>query len=286
MASSLIGEGTVRLQDGRALAYAEWGDPSGFPVLHFHGTPGSRLERHVDDRVYARLGIRYVTMDRPGYGGSDPLPGRSFMDWAADVRALTDHVGIERFRIFAVSGGSPFALAAASVLGDRVSRIAIVSGVGPVDRPGAFKGMELTERLNYWATPRYPRASAALTRAFLGSAARASDVITRAAAHTGKAVATRAAGARVLTEQLRESLRQGAGAAVWENALCARPWGFELSDVTTEVQLWHGDRDHVCPLHHATDVASRLPHATLTVRRGGHFLVVRCAEEALLALIT
>jgi len=283
--SSLLGEGTVRLSDGRALSYAEWGDPSGLPVLHFHGTPGSRLERHVDDRLYGRLGVRYVTIDRPGYGRSDQCPGRSFVDWASDVRSLADALAIERFRIFAVSGGSPFTLAAASVLGDRVSRIAIVSGVGPVDRPGAFKGMDLTERLNYWATPRYPRASAAMTSGFLGSAARATDLIARAASHAGKMVASRASDARVLSEQLREALRQGAGAAVWENALCARPWGFPLASVDAEVHLWHGDRDRVCPLHHATDVASRLPNATLTVRRGGHFLVLRCAEEALRALI-
>jgi pimeloyl-ACP methyl ester carboxylesterase len=89
----------------------------------------------------------------------------------------------------------------------------------------------------------------------------------------------------VLTEQLRESLRQGAAAAVLENALCARPWGFPLETVATQVQLWHGDRDRVCPLHHASFVASRLPNASLTVQRGGHFLVLRCAEEALRALI-
>src|SRR5256884_7962285 len=117
MGSGLLGEGTVRLHDGRALSYAEWGDPSGDPVLHFHGTPGSRLERHVDDRLYGRLGVRYVTIDRPGYGRSDPCPGRSFIDWASDVRSLADALAIERFRIFAVSGGSPFTLAAASVLG-------------------------------------------------------------------------------------------------------------------------------------------------------------------------
>jgi pimeloyl-ACP methyl ester carboxylesterase len=284
VASSLLGEGTLRLRDGRALSYAEWGDPHGIPVLHFHGIPGSRFERHVDDRLYARLGVRYVTTDRPGYGSSDPLPGRSFIDWASDVRELTDHLGIERFRIFAVSGGGPFALAAASALPDRVDRVAIVSGVGPVDRPGALRGMDFTERLNYWATPRYPRVSAAMTGAFLGSAARASDLIARAASHAGKMVASRASDARVLTEQLRESLRQGAAAAVLENALCARPWGFPLEGVAAEVHLWHGNRDRVCPLHHAQYLASLLPSTTLTVRRGGHFLVLRCAEETLRGL--
>jgi pimeloyl-ACP methyl ester carboxylesterase len=277
--------GALTLADGRALSYAEWGDPSGTPVLHFHGIPGSRLERHFDDRIYARLGIRYITSDRPGYGRSDPKDDRSFVDWASDVQELTDHLGIDRFRIFAVSGGGPFALAVASAMAGRVERVAIVSGPGPVDRPGAFRGMEFTERLNYWGAPRYPRVASALTGAFLGSAARASDLVVRAASHAGKTVAARASDARVLSDQLREALRQGARAAVWENALCARPWEFPLSDVATEVLLWHGDHDRVCPLHHAEYLASILPTATLTVRRGGHFLVLRCAEETLRALI-
>jgi pimeloyl-ACP methyl ester carboxylesterase len=124
-----------------------------------------------------------------------------------------------------------------------------------------------------------------LTGAFLGSAARTSDLVARAASHAGKFVASRASDARVLSEQLREALRQGAGAAVWENALCAQPWGFPIAEVEAEVQLWHGNHDRVCPLHHAEYLASILPDATLTVRRGGHFLVLRVAEETLRALI-
>jgi pimeloyl-ACP methyl ester carboxylesterase len=278
-------EATVHLSDGRALAYAEWGDPDGTPVVHFHGIPGSRFERHADDRIYARLGIRYVTVDRPGYGRSDPSPGRTFVDWGADLAELTGALGIERFRAFAVSGGAPFALAVAAVFPESVERVAIVSGVGPVDRPGAFKGMELSERATYWASPRYPRATAALSGAALTSAVRASSALARAASHAGKTAAARASGARALTEQLRESLRQGARTMVWENTLCAQPWGFELPSVSPEVHLWHGDRDHVCPLHHARYVAGSLQNATLTVRRGGHLLVLRVAEEALRALI-
>ena len=253
--------------------------------MHFHGIPGSRLERHVDDRIYERLGVRYITVDRPGYGKSEPSPGRTFVDWGADVDELTTILRIERFRAFAVSGGAPFALAVAAVFPDSVERVAIVSGVGPVDRPGAFRGMEVTERATYWAAPRYPRATAAITGVALGGATRASDALARAASHAGKTVGARALGARAITEQLRESLRQGARTMVWENTLCARPWGFELASVSCDVQLWHGDRDHVCPLHHARYVASALPHATLTERRGGHMLVLRVAEEALRALI-
>jgi len=253
--------------------------------MHFHGIPGSRYERHTDDRVYARLGIRYITVDRPGYGRSDAAVGRTFSGWAHDASALASYLSLDSFRILGVSGGGPFALATAAALGRRVERVAVVSGVGIPDRPGAFKGMELSERLTYWASPRYPRASGVMTTAFLGGAARATAFVARAASHAGKTGAARASEAMVLSEQLRESLRQGPAATVWENTLCARPWDFALSDVRAPVHLWHGDRDRVCPLHHAQHLASALPDATLTVRRGGHFLILRSAEEVLRALI-
>ena len=70
-------EGSVRLPDGRAMAYAEWGDPAGRVVLGCHGSPSSRLERHVEDPAdYLRWGVRLVVPDRPGFGRSDPQPGR------------------------------------------------------------------------------------------------------------------------------------------------------------------------------------------------------------------
>lgn len=283
--SALIREGTVPLRDGRELAYAEWGDPSGAPVLHFHGIPGSRLERHFDDRIYRKLGIRYVTSDRPGYGRSTPSPGRAFLDWPRDVEQLVDALGIERFRVVGVSGGGPFALATAHEMPDRIERMAIVSGVGPSDRPGAFEGMDPTERLTYWFSPRFPRATAMLSRVLFDGSARASEVLARVASRAGKSVAGRADAALRMAEQVRESMRQGGHATVLENILCAKPWKFDPANISTDVHFWHGDRDRVCPLHHAEHLVAALPNSRLTVQRGGHLLVLRCIEDVLRALM-
>ena len=92
-------------RDGRTLAYAEWGDPNGFPVFSLHGTPGSRLGRHYDESDYADVGARVVTYDRPGYGGSERHPGRRVVDCVDDVRAIADHIGIESFALI----GGPLA---------------------------------------------------------------------------------------------------------------------------------------------------------------------------------
>jgi len=278
--------GSIALRDGRTLAYEEWGDPAGTPVIHCHGIPGSRLEQHGSDGLYMRLGLRYITPDRPGYGRSDPLPGRGFTDWPSDVEQLVDALGIERFRVVGVSGGAPFALAIARAMPSRVERAAIVSGVGPSDRPGALDGIDLTERFNYWASPRYPRLAGAVTAALFGGLARGGQMFAWAAQHAGRSSSPHVEGARAMAEQFREALRQGARATVEENAMCARPWGFLPEEVDVPVQMWHGDRDRVCPLHHAEHLAGALPNATLTVRKGGHLLVMRIIEDVLRALAT
>jgi pimeloyl-ACP methyl ester carboxylesterase len=67
-------EGAIRLADGRALAYAEWGDPAGRPVLLMHPTPGCRLycpDNYRVERTSAECGARVITVDRPGFGRSD-----------------------------------------------------------------------------------------------------------------------------------------------------------------------------------------------------------------------
>src|SRR5439155_13530283 len=90
MAATAIRDDTVTLPDGRALAYVQRGDPAGQPVLYFHGIPGSRLDAWGPDDLVARLGVRLVAVDRPGFGRSDPWPGRRLLDWPADVVHLTD----------------------------------------------------------------------------------------------------------------------------------------------------------------------------------------------------
>ncbi len=129
-------ERRIQAPDGRTLAVAEWGDPSGFPVVAIHGTPGSRLGRWRDPSIYARAGIRRITFDRAGYGQSTRRPGRRVADIAEDVRTIADALGIERFAVTGRSGGGPHSLACAALLPERVIRCAAVVAVAPFDADG------------------------------------------------------------------------------------------------------------------------------------------------------
>ncbi|HEY6427411.1 MAG TPA: alpha/beta fold hydrolase, partial [Acidimicrobiales bacterium] len=70
-------DGAIELAEGRTLAYADCGPKDGRPVLWCHGAPGSRLEPQPFADQAAAAGFRIIGIDRPGYGGSTPDPGRS-----------------------------------------------------------------------------------------------------------------------------------------------------------------------------------------------------------------
>ena len=136
----------LALADGRRLGYAEFGDPSGAPCLYFHFSPGSRLEPAA---VFSGVrqpwlrGVRLVSADRPGFGLSDRQPTRTLLDWPGDMAALADHLGIDRFAVLGASGGGAYALACARLLPSRLTAAVVVSGIGPLDRPGATTAMAL-----------------------------------------------------------------------------------------------------------------------------------------------
>lgn len=128
-------DSTIALRDGRTLAYCEHGDPSGEPVVLFHGSPGSRLFAPIE----VPPGIRLITFDRPGYGNSDGVPGRTVLDVASDLAELLDALAIDCSAMLAWSGGCPFGAAFAFAYPSRTSALAIVSGPGPIDEvPGAW----------------------------------------------------------------------------------------------------------------------------------------------------
>jgi pimeloyl-ACP methyl ester carboxylesterase len=138
------GTQTVAAADGRTLEVAEWGDPQGSPVFLLHGTPGSRFGGQADASAFAEVGARVITYDRPGYGGSDRFRGRRVVDCVADVAAIADSLGIQRFAVTGGSSGGPHSLAVAARLPERVTRAACGAGVAPFDTPDFdwFAGMD------------------------------------------------------------------------------------------------------------------------------------------------
>ncbi|MGK5557575.1 alpha/beta fold hydrolase [Actinomadura kijaniata] len=260
----------VSTADGRVLAVEEWGTPDGTPVLYLHGTPVGRLARHPDDTVFTSRGIRLITFDRPGLGGSTPRPGRRVADGADDVAAVADAFGLDRVPVYGVSGGGPHALAFAALHPDRATRVASLAALAPRDADGLDWTAGMMEgNVRTAAVARRTRED---MRAHLGADSPAPPRLPA----TEDAVLSRPEIGRMLAAAYADAVRPGLDGWVDDAlALFGLPWGFDPAEVTVPTLLWHGALDPVVPVAHARWMAARLPHATVTIDpdagHAGHF---------------
>lgn len=267
------------LPDGRRLGYARYGRDEHWPILFFHGTPGSRHTAHLAGLVGSAQDARVIALERPGFGLSDPLPGREIADWPADVAAAADALGLDRFSVLGYSGGGPFSLATAAALGDRVASLAIVSGMGPLYGAAAEAQLSAMQRMRRWAighaSPlvrlgawRVDRQVKRDVARFLAGRLEASPLADRVHMERPEIRA-------VMQQDLLEAYRQGGAATAHEVALLARPWARDLGEVTQPTQLWHGSEDAVVPLWLAEATVELVPHARRRFLSGlGHLLLL------------
>jgi pimeloyl-ACP methyl ester carboxylesterase len=272
--------GHVRTADDRRLAYRDSGDPGATPIVSHHGTPGSRLDRHPEAaEIIAELGVRMITYDRPGYGESDPQPGRRVVDAAADVAAIADHLGLGRFAVVGTSGGGPHALACSARLGDRISRVGVVVGAAPSDDPDFdfLAGMDQLNRDEFAAARDSEEALAAFLAPFVDEARRDPDalldeIVTHLPA-ADQEVFRRPQQRAIARASVAESVRQGSRGWVDDDRAFASSWGFPLSDAACETRLWQGELDVLVPRAHCAYLGERLPHARFELVPGaGHAL--------------
>ncbi len=278
----------IQLSDGRRLAYAEWGDPEGIPIVHQHGMPGSRLDHEADLEFYRSLGVRVITPDRPGYGLSDPRPHGRLVDWPADVVELVDVLGIRRFGVTALSGGGIYALACAAAIPERLTDVVVTGCPAPMDREGASGGMRLMTRAGVLLAGRTPWLVEAVVGMLAGFIRRYPDFFVEESNRDKPAADRRWMSIRSVktgaANTLREAFRHGAHGYVHDLKMLAGPWGFDPGAVRVPVQLWHGDEDTVIPLHHSRYLASVMPGATLRICHGeAHMLMWSHLTEILMA---
>jgi pimeloyl-ACP methyl ester carboxylesterase len=249
----------IQLPDGRKLAYAEYGLLEGKPVIYCHGNPGSRLDPGmIDPESLVEYKVRLIAPDRPGMGLSDFQPGRKIGDWPADVIALADALGLDRFAVLGISGGGPYAEVCAWKIPQRLTTVAVVSGAGPFDAPGVTKGMG-QGKFYLGAARLHPR----LAEAFLGMMksgmknAKMSEMPGMPAADL--AILAKPGFAERFLATAFESMHQGTHGTAWDATIAARPWDFCLGEIAMPVHLWQGEVDRNVPPAMARFVAQSIP---------------------------
>jgi pimeloyl-ACP methyl ester carboxylesterase len=270
----------LRLPDGRNLGYCLYGPEDGAPVVFFYGTPGTMFL--APDRLVPvdQLGIRLLVVDRPGYGASIRLPGRSVAAAAGDLTVLAGHLSWSRFAVWGASGGGPHALACAARLSDRVTRCASVVSPAPFDADGlnwldgmsALNVEEFTRALAGEAAYR-PMAEQlardAVTAAERGALAVAEDY---ALAESDRAVLTAQAQSPGHLFRVKAAYTGGIDGCVDDLLAFTRPWDFDVASIRVPVSIWYGPGDALCPRAHTDWLLRHIPSAEAHELSGGHVL--------------
>jgi pimeloyl-ACP methyl ester carboxylesterase len=271
----------LALADGRELGWAEFGSPEGKPVLYFHGAPSSRLEPLlVGDDVWRRAGLRVIAPDRPGMGYSDFQTRRGLCDWAPDVVALADSLGLSRFSVLGNSGGGPYVAVCAAKIPERIETAVIVSGGWRMDWPEARRGLPFANRLTMLLARWAPLVLRPLLRLMgnIQTANREKELAMLRKRVPAPDYAAFAVPGRLeaFGQVMRESIRQGAQGPVWDLRLYMRDFGFRPQDVRVPVTMFHGERDTNAPIALAARVASEMPGANLVRFAGEAHLSTLC----------
>lgn len=311
MAKTQPGTGVLRaigLADNRMLSYAEYGSPTGTPVLFFHGFPASHKEATFWHECAMRNSVRLVAPDRPGIGMSSYQPSRRVIDWPTDVLELTTLLNLDSCHILAISGGSPYALAClldstlsnsnkSSATRLNIRGSAIVSGIYPMDLGAS--GMQLSTRIVLWILGYCWFLLIPLLDWFMGKPARnnptlfASRLLKEGQSRPipDKTCLSDETYRQRFVESTRHAFACESRGVAHEAGLMGRRWGFELKDISKAnaetISIWHGGFDEACPAEMARKAHENLEGSMLRVMEyeGGLSLPTRHQDKILKELL-
>ncbi|HXL92734.1 MAG TPA: alpha/beta hydrolase [Streptosporangiaceae bacterium] len=287
----MVSEADIRLPGGRILhAYDTREDriasipgaPGGASaVFWLHGSPNIGSPPVPLFAAAEANGLRWVSYDRPGYGGSGPDEGRSVASAAADVAAVADALGIGRFAVLGHSGGGPHALACAAQLPERVTAAVSVSAPAPFDADG----------LDWFAgwSPGIAAENRAATggRAALEAHWAGAEPEEMSAFFTEADMTALGGSWSWLAGVAGEAMQQGSEGFAEDTLASVQPWGFAPDAIRVPVLIMHGAKDKMVPCAHGEWLADRCPAAELRiVPDAGHITVLDSAPQALTWLAT
>ncbi|MFF0288403.1 alpha/beta fold hydrolase [Streptomyces sp. NPDC005262] len=119
-------------KSGTTIAYDDRGPSDGPAVVLVHGHPFDRTMWNPQAEAVERAGHRVIVPDLRGYGESTVVPGRTLLaDFADDIAALLDHLGVERAVVAGLSMGGQIVMEFHRLHRARVSAL-VLADTSPV----------------------------------------------------------------------------------------------------------------------------------------------------------
>lgn len=276
-----------KLPNGSRLAASFYGDKAlSVPVFYFHGVPGSRLEAGIAHEAALKRGLTIIALDRPGIGRSDYEPERTLLDWPEAVASVADQLSLDKFSILGISGGGPYAAVCAAKLAQRVKITAMVSGISPLDNFRVMRGMTWPNRFLLLACRYFPGLSRPLFRGLASWWLKSPHYMLKwykmILNETDVELLSDDKIAKSLMTNYKEALLNGVDGVLLDLRTIVSPWGFDLSEITGPVFLWHGEEDYYLPLGMGQYQSAKIKHSTpIYVPKGGHFMAISRMDEIL-----
>lgn len=275
----------LKLDDGRSIAYREYGDPNGIPLFYFHSVLGSRLEfANLGNQIGEQNGFRVICPERPGYGLSDPFPDLNFSHWASDIEQLANKLELNKFCVAGYAMGAIFACAIAYYLPQRVDRLlSISSGLAARSRED-FAKMNTLYRISNKMARDFPQVYRVITSLICKSTLRNPEqfferLVAALPAKEAQLFQSERFRRKMFTD-LSESWQQGTYQLAREMQLLTQPWEFPVEEIHTPADIWHGKDDHHVSCIVGEKMAQVMPNATITILPDcGHYMVYHEAEN-------
>ena len=278
----------LELKDGRKLGYAECGDLNGKPIFHFHGHPGSRLEIRFFGEKPKEYGVHIISVDRPGFGLSDFQPERTLLDWPDDVIELADHLGLDKFVVIGISGGGPYAAVCAYKIPERLTYCGIGAGIGPINF--SKKGMMRSNRIGLFIARRFPFLLKTMIKAGMKAfgdpekVQKSMENMAKKLPEPDRKLLQDPQYLNILLEEINEAFCSGPDGSVLESKIYAKPWGFDLKDISSDLQvyIWHGELDVNVPSSMGHKMCELIPNCKgKFFPNDGHLSMINHIDEIL-----
>ena len=274
----------MELPDGRVLYWSDNGDPRGKPVIMMHAIAGSRFSRHPDELPLLNAGLRVLIPERPGSGDSTPQLDRQIADWVTDIQNLTAHLGLHKFAVVGYSAGTPYALAVAAAMPERVSHVALVAPMYPMRSSTDLSNFALAFRLPLLVARTVPSLLGSLMRVIVRGVQKSPYAYMMRSLESG----TESDRAVFLNPRLRQAYikgllagtRGGEQEMAREVLLLACEWCIDFDSLKSKIRVWHGSADSRVTTEGAQALNRMLGNPTLhLIDKAGHYLLFSHWEE-------
>jgi len=261
------------MPEGRRLGFAVEGE--GEPVIYFHGTASSRLEINLLKQFAQTNHFRLIGVDRPGYGLSTLVDGFRLRDFASDVNAIADSLGLTKFAVLSWSGGGPFALAYVAINPQRITKAVVVgSPCLPFDpstahnrNPFAKAAMKVPF-VAKWALGMFRKSVLSANRDIEGYlASRGGKRMVAGWPKPDAKFFADPAWLKLMYGAMAEGFRQNGKsveAVYQEHRLFMKPWNEPIQRIPPDkLTILQGGQDKTCPVYNAQEIAKIIKGARI-----------------------